>query len=292
MIGSLVPQQFRGRVVSVHKKAVNVLLPDGRLLGLLARAEDMTDLTVRLPILPPGAIVGAEVKGDGGRLVAEGWITVDCAGARRWEGRLAGFPVFPAAVKGGRPTGTPEQGGHGSDVASDLSAALLRHGARGGFLGLIDLSDDNPFVRRARGFLLSHDGLAGVVGLGAGFTPSGDDFLSGVLLGCGMSGRELPEKQQAAIAGALDRTNAAGRTLLWLALRGSFPAYLLRLAEDLARADSEACAGGGTLEHQSRTRRVEEAVRRATGFGETSGTDATVGLLWFLERLPAPLGKR
>jgi hypothetical protein len=119
------------------------------------------------------------------------------------------------------------------------------------------------------------------VGLGPGFTPSGDDFLSGVLLGCGLSGQALPEEQQAAIAQGLDRTNAAGRTLLWLALRGSFPAYLLRLAEDLDRIDGEGCKGGG-----GRGRRVEQAVRRATGFGETSGTDAAVGLLWCLEGLP------
>ena len=58
--------------------------------------------------------------------------------------------------------------------------------------------------------------------------------------------------------------------MVWMALRGSFPAHLRTFVETLARAES--------------IRDVEDSVRAACAHGETSGTDSLTGFCWALER--------
>jgi len=80
-----------------------------------------------------------------------------------------------------------------------------------------------------------------------------------------------------ALEQAVERTTPAGRTLLALAIAGSYPRYLLRFHERLFAASSAAHAA--------------EAVGEAVGHGETSGTDALVGFLWRLGGLRATPGR-
>jgi hypothetical protein len=301
LTGGLLPERFEARIVSVHERAVNVLLGDGRLVGLLARAEDMTAMSVQVRRLPPGAKKGMVVTGVSRIITADGWLLVDCADTPLWEGRLSPTARFPSRAT------------ELEDIALSLERALRAHGVRGGFLGLIDAFDDNQFARRGRNLLGGSEGLAGIVGLGPGFTPSGDDFLSGLLLGSEMTGTPFPPEQRAAIEGALARTTPGGYTLIWLALRGSYPAYLLRLAEDLVAAAGHPgtvdqsgkalrCESAGvdgpyrSDQARSEERTLAEAVRRAASFGETSGTDGMVGLLWHLRArsaaCDAPAGRR
>jgi hypothetical protein len=91
---------------------------------------------------------------------------------------------------------------------------------------------------------------------------------------------------------------------LWLALRGHFPAYLLRFAaavaevaaadgkagyagEQGAEADGETVASGDRLHRPlcaAMQSHLQTAARRAFFHGETSGIDAVSGFVWALGR--------
>jgi hypothetical protein len=84
--------------------------------------------------------------------------------------------------------------GFGASKVSLVKEALLLKGRDGGFLGLFRGEEtNNPFVNKAiqvlRGVQRAPSQatglkvLSGLVGLGPGSTPSGDDFITGILLG-------------------------------------------------------------------------------------------------------------
>jgi hypothetical protein len=149
------------------------------------------------------------------------------------------------------------------------------------------------------------------VGLGPGLTPSGDDFIAGFLLGEkivslltvpeGVSQNILPASRiggtpsplpspstngtlfarsgtgppviplninKGELWQRLTRTNDGGRTLLYQTLLGYFPNYLLSVARNVGKAQT---IGD-----------MADAVGRAVSHGETSGTDALVGLWFYL----------
>lgn len=76
---------------------------------------------------------------------------------------------------------------------------------------------------------------------------------------------------------AKDKINYGGRSLLWQALQGHFPYYLV-----------DAVRGFAMAQHfDGMMKGVEEAVDH----GETSGTDALVGLLFYLNSITNPCGR-
>ena len=68
---------------------------------------------------------------------------------------------------------------------------------------------------------------------------------------------------------SLEKTTVAGKTLLFQALNGQFPYFLLKLADQMAQTS---CLDWAM-----------KAFAETTRHGETSGTDASVGLVWFLD---------
>ncbi len=257
MRGAFVAEAVSGRVLSRHEQALNIIEEgSGLLVSLLLDEGDMTGMGILVDRLPEDCVPGEPVHGPGVRLAAA---RVLFGGAAAWDGRV--------------PPGSPPQ----RRMPDRLRGALCRAGAPGGFLSLLVASDTNLFGLRAQELLSGQGGAEALVGLGPGFTPSGDDFLAGALLAgswLGDAGPAAPALDCGAIRAALDRTTPGGRTLLFLALQGSYPAYLLRFVE-------QARAASGSED-------VEEAVRQAAAHGQTSGTDALLGLLWRLGGLGAP----
>ena len=171
--------------------------------------------------------------------------------------------------------------------------AVLGCGKKGGLLSIYGSSDqDNPYVQRFKKIMdrLSNGGnppalrgLSGVVGLGIGLTPSGDDFIAGVLLGERIMSLLFAAGERAEgnispwiverkeIGNVLDRTSYWGRTLIWQALQNQFPHYLIKAVRGLARAQS--------------SEEMVKTVKKAVSHGETSGTDALTGLLWYLNKI-------
>ena len=162
-------------------------------------------------------------------------------------------------------------------VLPAVRRALRRWGSPEGLLGAIaETTETSPFSPPAIAILAvgSDTALADLVGLGVGLTPAGDDFLAGVLALRQLLSEGGGSELRAALAPCLHRTTPAGRTLLWAALRGQFPAFLCRLLDQLTRP-------AGTTEP------VAAAVRAAVRHGHSSGTDAVTGVVWELQRRAA-----
>ena len=187
---------------------------------------------------------------DGRKVDIDGWSSVDLSRARLWSGE-------------------PPRGLRVPDWAiAQTHTALLAARRPGGLADLLDpcLEPASPILAAAAQSLSGVTTLGALVGLGPGLTPAGDDFLTGMLLAETVLRRgRLGEAERVSIAEALPGTSAPGRTLLTLALSGSFPAYLLTFvrALSLARAAEQ----------------VGAAVEAACRHGETSGSDALAGFL-------------
>jgi hypothetical protein len=284
LVGAGVPRlNGWGEVVSAFSRAVNIRHAQGLLVSFVEETRAMTFLSVCVPALfrgeKKGLVPGERVRFEGHRLVTEDFV-VDFMGRPTWQGTLT-----RSDMKGFR-----------ASKASLMKEALLLKGRDGGFLGLLRREEaSNPFVDKAMKVLSgiqsapSRTGalkiLSGLVGLGPGSTPSGDDFIAGVLLG-EETLRLLLSGEAKAVAGsqesmipwpmekedlwvAMNRTNDAGKTLLWQALQGHFPEYLIESVRSVSHAKGK--------------QEIVDAVERAVGRGATSGTDALAGFLFSME---------
>ncbi|MQY76321.1 MAG: DUF2877 domain-containing protein [Spirochaeta sp.] len=284
-VGDFVKRIFaHGEVISIHRGAVNILGGSGLLLSIVADFSSMTGLSLYLPAMfqnellrkrqgEEGIVAGLKVRRRGNKLyLADMVISLDFR--KTWNGRLSLADV----------AGFTEQN------IDDLEKALLASEIEAGLIALhrSGLEGDH-FVRKARKILAGLSltgkpplitGLSRLVGLGIGLTPSGDDFIAGALLGerirqlLGNTDHKnfpFPAIEKAEISGALSKTAYSGRTLLWLALQGSFPHYLINAARALA-------AAAGLAD-------IKLAVRSAALHGATSGSDALAGLLWYLRQV-------
>ena len=309
-------------------------------ISLVSRERDMTDLAIHVASLPQGVKPGDSVAWSdspgepaGGGATAHAIVT---ASATRWNGSLAETPEIRRfrAILDGRnakdsevPAGSARPADASGTLTEKLSGALAgalaESATEESFRGVVLDREENPFAGRARAVVgagsrgesgagtdgahrtAAEPGLGALVGLGIGFTPSGDDFLAGALLAERLLDREaiIPEADRRAIAANLGKTTPGGRTLLWLALQGSFPAYLMEFAEAVAAAAAVTPGGiaGSASEGIAPARAPDAAARGdfnpvvreacATAFrhGETSGMDAISGFTWALGRMLASL---
>ncbi len=111
------------------------------------------------------------------------------------------------------------------------------------------------------------EGAAGLAGLGPGLTPSGDDFLCGLLLGLWVAG-EL--EFVPTILRTAQGTHRISRAYLWAAARGGASEAWHHLLSSLR-------TGQGW----------EKTARRVLHTGETSGADALAGFLSWWVATPA-----
>lgn len=285
LIGALVPgHSWNGSVVSIYSKAINLLHPDGFLVGVVAFERQMSPFSIHAPELftvgsddiAVGLQQGTPCRWGGNRLEL-GPFGIELEEAISWSGLLPG--ALTGAVR------KPQA------ILDLLLEGLRVAGAHDGLRELV-IPNDSPtiFGRKAREVLdrtrsrsSSPDGtirgLSGLIGLGIGFTPSGDDFISGVLLAEELTGGLGGLVDREEIRSTLKKTNNGGRTLLVSVLARQFPDYLLALARGLCEAagrdaDGDAAAGKTAI----------ATVRTAAAHGETSGTDAMSGVAWYLER--------
>ncbi len=288
------------RIVSLYSKVVNLITKEGLLFSLVANEGLMSGLAVEAEGLFDEAVRKHLREGIPGRITEDSvtlftphsGIVISLKDASPWSGKVNTNMVI-----------TFKQA---DELGEKLVKLLGRHGKRGGFLDVIgnELDEKNYFLIKAdrilKGILeragedkagvksakiglskkhLLLRGLEKLVGLGIGFTPSGDDFIAGCLLGETLvNEREASIKiEREGIEKALVRTNDGGRSLLWQVLRGIFPAYIRDFLSQLENAclDHER----GLFDNEM----LEQAVRDAVLHGETSGTDTLTGFAWFLK---------
>jgi hypothetical protein len=281
---SLPASPWEGQVRSVFSRAVNLMSAEGQLVSLVIDELQMTDFALLVERIPPLS-AGMRVSGSTGQLrIAPAQetrlspaLTVDLSSAVPWSGTIPAdmCAAFPA------------------EITAPLRRALTESGKSEGLLGLAS-GEANLLVRRAdrvlaharqRGRKRGSIDLSELIGLGIGFTPSGDDFIIGA---CAAEeaiepavGEEVraPVIDRAAISRRTEATTYGSAALLRSAARGSYSALIIELLRVLF-GDPAAAETGEAGE--SIRRRCSRAVQLAERYGETSGIDSLVGIWWYL----------
>jgi hypothetical protein len=279
-VGARVPPRARAQVHSVFLRACNIETGSGELVTLLAAGSGNLPHGIRCvsPIAPLYARLhqGQAAKLEGGTLhIPAADFVVDLSRAVVWNG------TFAAASPGRR--GAAAQGAlrelcetlreHAPDQG--VAPALFPSGSPHSTLEralVARMAQTLPILARATG--TSNAGavvsaLSALVGLGAGLTPAGDDFIVGYL--AALWSRSYREPGIAALLRALAlpvgqlslHTNAISRQMLLDALQGHF-------AERLTEVVRCVCGGGD----------VAGATMRALEVGHSSGADVLCGLLF------------
>jgi hypothetical protein len=270
------PQEVIGRVHSGYARIINVRTPRGRLLTLqgegmlqaplgLALATDVAALGAHLPV---GALVVRDIP-TARRYPAA--LCLCCADTLVWDGQLkVQYGLNPSALDG---------------RAHGLAAWLCRHTPRRGLTPLLlaieqgprGLSATNAAAYTALGPLWAERQaltvptlltlVKALVGLGEGLTPSGDDFLVGLLAVLHVTGF-LPCRAGASVQAQFYQcvrlgTSQLSGEFLRCAFEGHFAEPLLMLVRALwAPATDVWPAHAATL----------------AAVGHSSGVDAMVGI--------------
>lgn len=268
------------RVHSCFRSAVNITTPDGLLTiasetvgglpnGIVADlGPDFRALGIRTGMTVEADETGLFIPGIGLRL--------HLAGAVAWSPRI-------------RPPsdGVSQAAARWRQRSAATHARTLEDARAGGLAGLlgtttasrpagpVDVTDRaRPVLIALAGALAQGDRSAasrlalGLIGLGPGLTPSGDDVLVGLEAALHASGRPTAGFVGGALDRVDDRTTAVAATLLRHAARGEFAERLHVLLAALLGPDDAAIPG---------------AIERAVAWGATSGTDCLVGVLCGLD---------
>ena len=279
-VGACVPPRARAQVHSVFLRACNIETESGELITLLAPGSDNVPHGIRCaPPLPPfslrlrrGQVANLEVAM---LCISTADFMLDLSRAAVWNGTVADASPglrgaqAQAALRELRETlreHAPVQG-----VAPALFSSVSPRSTIERAL-VARMAKTLPILARA-----TETGDAGaavsamrvLVGLGAGLTPAGDDFIVGYL--AALWSRSRREPGIAALLNALAVpvgqlslcTNAISRQMLLDALQGHF-------AERLIEVMHCVCAGGD----------VAGATMRALEVGHSSGADVLCGLLF------------
>jgi hypothetical protein len=247
----------RGVVVSVHARAVNLLLDDGPLVAFLPAESPLHPWSVAVPVSRRDLArltEGAPVRVSDG-VVEAGPLRIELAGLEvvdlRLRRRLRALPAAGFHTRARRAAGQPEAG----PFEPALAAAREQFRAGGEIRG-----------------------LAALVGGGEGLTPSGDDVLMGVLAGLDaareLSGDAAALRQRlcAELERGTSRTTRLAAQMLDAAAAGFYAEPVLGLLETLALPRPGAKA-------------LERAVAALLAIGHRSGADTLRGISAALERV-------
>jgi Protein of unknown function (DUF2877) len=252
-----------GRVLSVHSTAVNLVLDDELVTVAHPSAGGLPNgilLDQAYALAEPGR--GAVVR-DGESLVfGTSRVRVDLRDAAAWSPKLGGRlgPLPPL-----------------NEVRTALARALDQVPAQGGFSPLLRVLSSapvalTPLCSRALSRLAQLasgaeandlpsmlEAAVGLVGLGDGLTPSGDDLLVGFSAAMRASAHPLAEHFAAGCARlAPGRTTRVAEMFLEHAARGAYSERIHRLVTALADT---------------------EALTTALRWGATSGADTLLGVV-------------
>ncbi len=268
-------------VHSVFRSSLNLHLDKPpRLLTLLASKEADLPQGIRLAT-PPGFSFEAELA-PGQRLACRGGILgngggcleIDLRGAERWKCRLPRLDAIPPPVAAAWTSvwsALDERQEHtGADirVAHLLRADIPEQSAVDRRMGALV----RELVEAARRLDPPPTAtIAGLIGLGSGLTPGGDDFLAGFLTGlrctAGSNAKRLLflSGLGKAVVRLSRRTNDISRTYLIHAAHGQVSSRLATLADAIAGGDN--------------SDRLLAAAEDAMRAGHSSGMETVTGLL-------------
>jgi hypothetical protein len=251
------------KVVSLHKGVINLInLQTGYLVSLISEKKNMTGMSMLIPGLfnketcfpRPGESLVPSNRGE----ICFDNFSLSYGKTPQWTGYVTKKKSF-----------LPDRLNEFEHLKENIEEgdslfALLKNTCKTPYQNKIKDILQNTITEKEGKIY----GLKNMLGLGQGMTPSGDDFITGVLLGA-----DLAMKQSSidieGLKEKLQTTTVAGKTLLYLAIHNSYPAYLLTFIKEISEADSN----------------VLEAVQKAAQHGSTSGLDSLTGLYWYYKYL-------
>jgi hypothetical protein len=245
-----------GCVHSVFDRVVNLAWHDGRLLTLQAPGRLVAPFAAELRRLPRsrGLRPGVRVWRRGHTLVLDGFL-LEWAGATTADTAMPASAVGPARALSALGAEPP------ADCAPGLSSTRGL-AARSRLAEGVSRRDPGAFTA----------GACGLLGLGEGLTPAGDDYLVGALAVVHRFApswlRMHPEITTAVGRSAATATTIVGREFVTHALAGRFAESLI----DLMTAEGEDAVG--------------RARARLLRTGATSGADTLAGIRVALEAWP------
>ena len=246
---------FAGAVEMVFAQACAVSLDDGRRLTLLAGSDEQ-GMRIMAPSgsewarLHPLLQVGRRVTGDDGVLSGPGFRVDYRQNAILWQS-----PAFPGRVPadGWRPS-LFEARAHLDAAMSEFPPEMTRTAAYRRFAELCRTLQREEAADRA---------VLGLIGLGPGLTPSGDDLLCGLLGALAASGDARFEIVRRAVMQHLDRTTSASKDYLAQACTPWWTGLLHGFFAAIAGPDGD----------------IPGTFRRLAARGHSSGIDQAAGLV-------------
>ena len=269
-----------GRIAAVFSSVVYVSLETG-LLCITRDGVDpgpfsvMTSAPGHADLGTFGLAVDQAAHTTSRRIVVPGRLEVDLRSVEKWSPDA--WPEFP----------DPDLIAYGLNRLRQCLPANINCTGLGGFVIDSHCPEDGDLVgRAAKASILAardHVATAGsgtrstchwakqLIGLGPGLTPSGDDFLGGLLIAMHAIGKQDGARQLWAAIGADARaaTNSISLALLEAAARGLGSAGLHAAIGAIMSGENPA-----------------SAVARLSRFGYSSGWDALAGVVAAMETLP------
>lgn len=270
LLRTLEAGRFRGRVHSVFERVVNVEDEGGELFTLASRDLDNAPNTVIVDTAGFGmtGIAGNDpAAAIDGKLRVGQRMVVLLDGASHWDGTMPAYPRADFTLRANLRL---------------VESRLERYGEAGGMIA--HRRGDCAFVREMTATLehratlllraLSNADLAsarmhakGMIGLGPGLTPSGDDFLVGLFAVLNIAGSPCHGLRGVCmdiVAGAKHSTNAISLAALTKAASGRVRESIAALTKHLIYGTRES---------------LIPSLTRVLAIGSTSGTDIVAGIV-------------
>jgi Protein of unknown function (DUF2877) len=260
---------WQGHIAAVFQRSFLLGAPDGRLVHLQTGPQLVSPFSLRLE--STGARVLHAIPLSQGMSVRLMGTVLDVAGQLRLKLDSVAYYRSPR----------PSAGAIDARALQIAQDTLVRRKRPGGFErmpGMQTLVTAMQQAIAAGDVECMYAGARGLIGLGPGLTPSGDDFLVGCLRGLWLMSRdEAATRGMFACLGARllsdlkARTTQVGAEFIRYALEGSFAEVLDHAAQALVA--------------HAHPPTVTAAIGRLLAQGDTSGSDTMGGLLTCIDAL-------
>lgn len=266
-------------VHSAYERTINLMI-DGQLIALQVKGSPVSPISVILP-LDPTEIRNLDAH-EGQKIILEGSnivigktaITFDASTAV-YDGYLNKYnfnadmkhlikSIIEKAHRGGFSFLT-----NPSKVPEDLVLSYVKQKLK----TVITLIHDDKTEAAA-------EAISSLIGVGTGLTPSGDDFITGMLSAFSAFpetfDEDIVEQVRNSVSLHLQNTNEISMAFIKCALDNQFSVPVISLYQWL-------CSEDGSLE--SRKSQSDEILQSFLAIGHSSGIDTLTGIWWALENL-------
>ena len=279
-------------VHSVYERTINLML-DGQLAALQTQGSPLSPISIILPLDETGLRALDIKKGDN--------VNID--------GEIIKIGNNEFSLRSISETfDTHLTGDYRPQPLADITISLIRNSNRGGFSSLV-LSDNAPddlVLSYAKNKLNEAaaicnliksnqetdkttmqtkqvklcETLSNLIGVGTGLTPSGDDFITGILSTFAAFpdcfDYEIVKCLRSKLLNKRDNTNEISRAFLDCALNGHYSKPVIELYKSI-------CSAGNPSTEQVSQETLTRLLNSFCEIGHTSGIDTLTGIFWSMK---------